>query len=309
MATKYFRHARLRRRHGDWCSLPRSAAASTRRKRHPLRPSSASKPGDADASPIDGAALTARATVSTSSIRSSVDATISTRGAAPQAAHAAARRKHGISGAGRARHLQPLRILRRAGVEVKRQKHLEAFAREDDDRRWEGVLVGSMNIDHWSFDRASRPRYHRVDDDAIVERLGVTTRTTGRGSYEPPGIRSDVASHGHGGSPTTRTSNMIYDARWRDCVRGPGGPFVSLRGRGAPPSADSTAPLNGSALSHRAPTIARGPWPPLNRIRAECRARHSGSGSAGLSSTFISHDPSLLAYFVGEFSTTGAIAR
>ena len=108
--------------------------------------------------------------------------------------------KHGISGADAPDTFSSLRILRRAGVEVKRQKHLKLHAKMmiADGKR---VLVGSMNIEHRSFD-ARRELGIVVDDDAIVERLAAIYAHDWKEaeSYEPPDPL-DVASHGHGELP------------------------------------------------------------------------------------------------------------
>ena len=108
--------------------------------------------------------------------------------------------KHGISGADAPDTFSSLRILRRAGVEVKRQKHLKLHAKMmiADGKR---VLVGSMNIDHRSFD-ARRELGIVVDDDAIVERLSAIYAHDWNESesYEPPDPL-DVASHAHGELP------------------------------------------------------------------------------------------------------------
>src|SRR5690606_39043396 len=108
--------------------------------------------------------------------------------------------KHGISGADAPDTLSSLRILRRSGVEVKRQKHLKLHAKTivADGRR---ALVGSMNIDHRSFD-VRRELGMVLDEHAIVTRLLAVFEHDWKQAeaYEPPDPL-DVASHGHGELP------------------------------------------------------------------------------------------------------------
>jgi cardiolipin synthase len=108
--------------------------------------------------------------------------------------------KHGISGADAPDTFSSLRILRRSGVEVKRQKHLKLHAKTivADGRR---ALVGSMNIDHRSFD-VRRELGIVLDDHAIVTRLLAVFEHDWKQAeaYEPPDPL-DVASHGHGELP------------------------------------------------------------------------------------------------------------
>jgi cardiolipin synthase len=77
--------------------------------------------------------------------------------------------KHGISAADAPDTFSSLRILRRGGVQVHRQKHLKLHAKmiiADESR----ALVGSMNIDHKSFDMR-RELGIVLEDKAILERL------------------------------------------------------------------------------------------------------------------------------------------
>ena len=108
--------------------------------------------------------------------------------------------KHGISGADAPDTFSSLRILRRSGVDVRRQKHLKLHAKTiiADGRR---ALVGSMNIDHRSFD-ARRELGIVLDDEAIVDRLAAVFEHDWKQAeaYEPPDPL-DVASHGHGELP------------------------------------------------------------------------------------------------------------
>lgn len=108
--------------------------------------------------------------------------------------------KHGISGTDAPDTFSSLRILRRSGVEVNRQKHLKLHAKMiiADQRR---ALVGSMNIDHRSFD-ARRELGIVIDDQAIVERLSATFAHDWKQAepYEPPDPL-DVASHDRGELP------------------------------------------------------------------------------------------------------------
>ncbi len=108
--------------------------------------------------------------------------------------------KHGISGADVPDTFSSLRILRRDGVAVKRQKHLKLHAKTmiADDRR---ALVGSMNIDHRSFD-ARRELGIVLEDEDVVARLAAVFEHdwTQAEFYEPPDPL-DVASHGHGELP------------------------------------------------------------------------------------------------------------
>jgi cardiolipin synthase len=77
--------------------------------------------------------------------------------------------KHGISEADAPDTFSSLRILRRGGVQVHRQKHLKLHAKMmiADERR---ALVGSMNIDHKSFDMR-RELGIVLEDKPIVDRL------------------------------------------------------------------------------------------------------------------------------------------
>ena len=108
--------------------------------------------------------------------------------------------KHGISGADAPDTFSSLRILRRAGVEVNRQKHLKLHAKMivADGKR---ALVGSMNIDHRSFD-ARRELGIVLDDAPLVERLSAIFASDWKQAepYAPPDPL-DVASHGHGELP------------------------------------------------------------------------------------------------------------
>jgi len=78
--------------------------------------------------------------------------------------------KHGISSMDAPDTFSSLRILRRGGVQVRRQKHLKLHAKMIlvDERRG---LVGSMNIDHKSFD-LRRELGIVLDEKPILERLG-----------------------------------------------------------------------------------------------------------------------------------------
>ena len=108
--------------------------------------------------------------------------------------------KHGISGADAPDTFSSLRILRRGGVQVRRQKHLKLHAKMivADERR---ALVGSMNIDHRSFD-ARRELGIVLDEKSIVDRLAAVFEQDWQASeaYEPPDPL-DVASHSHGELP------------------------------------------------------------------------------------------------------------
>jgi len=108
--------------------------------------------------------------------------------------------KHGISGADAPDTFSSLRILRRSGVQVNRQKHLKLHAKMivADDRR---ALVGSMNIDHRSFD-VRRELGIVLDDKQIVERLSAVFEADWSKAepYQPPDPL-DVAAHGHGELP------------------------------------------------------------------------------------------------------------
>lgn len=108
--------------------------------------------------------------------------------------------KHGISGADAPDTFSSLRILRRTGVKVRRQKHLKLHAKVilADARR---ALVGSMNIDHRSFDRR-RELGIVLDDQPIVDRLAAVFEHDWRlaEDYMPPDPLQ-LASHDHGELP------------------------------------------------------------------------------------------------------------
>jgi phosphatidylserine/phosphatidylglycerophosphate/cardiolipin synthase-like enzyme len=108
--------------------------------------------------------------------------------------------KHGISGSDAPDTFSSLRILRRGGVQVNRQKHLKLHAKMivADGRR---ALVGSMNIDHRSFDMR-RELGIVIDDKPIVGRLAAVFEADWHQAepYEPPDPL-DVAAHGHGELP------------------------------------------------------------------------------------------------------------
>jgi len=108
--------------------------------------------------------------------------------------------KHGISGADAPDTFSSLRILRRGGVQVKRQKHLKLHAKMiiADQRR---ALVGSMNIDHRSFD-ARRELGIVLEDQPIVDRLlAVFERDWHEAEPYAPPDPLDVAAHNHGELP------------------------------------------------------------------------------------------------------------
>jgi phosphatidylserine/phosphatidylglycerophosphate/cardiolipin synthase-like enzyme len=133
-----------------------------------------------------------------------VDATILDRVAAAQDRGVHVRLlsggKHGISEADAPDTFSSLRILRRAGVKVHRQKHLKLHAKMivADGRQ---ALVGSMNIDRRSFD-VRRELGIRLEDERIVERLAAIFEHDWQKAepYAPPDPL-DVASHGHGELP------------------------------------------------------------------------------------------------------------
>ena len=108
--------------------------------------------------------------------------------------------KHGISDADAPDTFSSLRILRRAGVKVRRQKHLKLHAKMivADERH---ALVGSMNIDRRSFD-LRRELGIRLEDKAIVDRLNQVFEHDWQKAepYTPPDPL-DVASHDHGELP------------------------------------------------------------------------------------------------------------
>jgi cardiolipin synthase A/B len=108
--------------------------------------------------------------------------------------------KHGISGADAPDTFSSLRILRRAGVKVRRQKHLKLHAKMmvADERR---ALVGSMNIDHRSFD-VRRELGIVLGDKPIVDRLAAVFEHDWRQAedYLPPDPLQ-LASHDHGELP------------------------------------------------------------------------------------------------------------
>ncbi|HEY8516935.1 MAG TPA: phospholipase D-like domain-containing protein [Candidatus Binatia bacterium] len=133
-----------------------------------------------------------------------VDATILDRVAAAQDRGVHVRLlsggKHGISMADAPDTFSALRILRRAGVKVHRQKHLKLHAKIiiADERR---ALVGSMNIDRRSFDQR-RELGIVLEDQRLVERLSRIFEHDWHKAepYSPPDPL-DLASHDHGELP------------------------------------------------------------------------------------------------------------
>ncbi|MEW6270850.1 MAG: phospholipase D-like domain-containing protein [Thermodesulfobacteriota bacterium] len=133
-----------------------------------------------------------------------VDATILDRVAAAQDRGVHVRLlsggKHGISEADAPDTFSALRILRRTGVKVHRQKHLKLHAKMivADERR---ALVGSMNIDRRSFDQR-RELGILLEDEPTVGRLARVFEHDWQKAepYAPPDPL-DVATHDHGELP------------------------------------------------------------------------------------------------------------
>ncbi len=208
MAKKYFGHTR------DYGVLTRDPAqvGEIRRcfdadwKREPFRPTH----GTGLAWSADNSRATMAALIDSARHRLDVqhpkfvDATILDRIAEAQHRGVKVRLlsggKHGISGADAPDTFSSLRILRRGGVQVKRQKHLKLHAKVivADEHR---ALVGSMNIDHRSFD-VRRELGVVLEDRPIVDRLLAIFDHDWREAepYEPPDPL-DVASHNHGELP------------------------------------------------------------------------------------------------------------
>lgn len=94
--------------------------------------------------------------------------------------------KHGISDWDILDTFSSLRILRRFGVKVHKQKNLRLHAKLiiADEKR---ALVGSMNIDRSAFD-LRRELGTTIHDETIVERLGQTFESDWESShsYDPP---------------------------------------------------------------------------------------------------------------------------
>ncbi|HEV7731475.1 MAG TPA: phospholipase D-like domain-containing protein [Candidatus Binatia bacterium] len=94
--------------------------------------------------------------------------------------------KHGLSPWDFIDTFASLRILERAGVKLKRQKHLKLHAKLllADEKR---ALVGSMNIDRSAFD-VRRELGLVLDDGHVVERLGQLFEHDWKkaGDYVPP---------------------------------------------------------------------------------------------------------------------------
>lgn len=108
--------------------------------------------------------------------------------------------KHGISEADAPDTFSSLRILRRMGVKVRRQKHLKLHAKLIlvDERR---ALLGSMNIDRRSFD-VRRELGIVLDEPPLVERLiAVFEHDWDKAEPYAPPDPLDVASHEHGELP------------------------------------------------------------------------------------------------------------
>lgn len=94
--------------------------------------------------------------------------------------------KHGLSPWDFIDTFASLRILERAGVKLKRQKHLKLHAKLllADEKR---ALVGSMNIDRSAFD-VRRELGLVLDDGHVIERLGTLFEHDWKkaGDYVPP---------------------------------------------------------------------------------------------------------------------------
>jgi cardiolipin synthase len=108
--------------------------------------------------------------------------------------------KHGISTWDIPDTFSSLRILHRAGVKVRRQKHLKLHAKLilADERR---ALIGSMNIDRSAFD-LRRELGIFLDDKKTVDRLAeVFEHDWDRGQHYDPPDPLEVETHDEGELP------------------------------------------------------------------------------------------------------------